>query len=49
VTIWNAASSAKTLGIMLLIAALGMPCVLAYSGAIYWTFRGKTTLDEDSY
>jgi cytochrome d ubiquinol oxidase subunit II len=48
-TIYVAASSQKTLGIMLLIAALGMPFVLAYSGAIYWAFRGKTQLDESSY
>ena len=42
-------SSAKTLGIMLLIAGLGMPCVLAYSAVIYWTFRGKVKLDSSSY
>jgi cytochrome d ubiquinol oxidase subunit II len=48
-TILNAASSQKTLRIMLYVAALGMPCVLAYSGAIYWTFRGKVQLDEHSY
>jgi hypothetical protein len=23
--------------------------VLAYTAAIYWTFRGKVTLDEHSY
>ncbi|HEU5162321.1 MAG TPA: cytochrome d ubiquinol oxidase subunit II, partial [Thermoanaerobaculia bacterium] len=38
-TIYNAASSPKTLGIMAIIAALGMPFVLAYTGVIYWTFR----------
>jgi cytochrome d ubiquinol oxidase subunit II len=48
-TIVNAASSERTLQIMLLIAVLGMPCVLAYSGVIYWTFRGKVRLDETSY
>ena len=48
-TIMNAASSTNTLSIMLLIAALGMPCVLAYSSVIYWTFRGKVQLDETSY
>lgn len=48
-TILDAASSEKTLRIMLLIALLGMPCVLAYSAAIYWTFRGKVVLDETSY
>ena len=49
VTVWNAASSRKTLGIMLVIAAVGMPFVLAYSGVIYWTFRGKVKLGEHSY
>ncbi|TWU32001.1 cytochrome d ubiquinol oxidase subunit II [Novipirellula artificiosorum] len=48
-TILNAASSQKTLKIMLLIALLGLPCVLTYSGVIYWTFRGKVKLDETSY
>ena len=48
-TIVNAASSSKTLWIMLVIAILGMPCVLTYSGVIYWTFRGKVRLDETSY
>ena len=49
VTIWNAASSPKTLGIMLVIAAVGMPFVLAYSAVVYWTFRGKVKLGEHSY
>lgn len=48
-TIYNAASSAKTLSIMLLIAVIGMPCVLAYTAVIYWTFRGKVELGEHSY
>ena len=48
-TILNAASSTGTLRIMLLIALLGMPCVLSYSVMIYWTFRGKVRLDETSY
>lgn len=45
----TARSSALTLEIMLLIAVIGMPCVLAYTAAIYWTFRGKVELDEHSY
>ncbi|WP_144999516.1 cytochrome d ubiquinol oxidase subunit II [Polystyrenella longa] len=48
-TILNAASSEKTLGIMLLIAIIGMPCVMAYSAVIYWTFHGKVKLEETSY
>ena len=31
------------------IALFGMPFVLAYTGTIYWTFRGKVRLDEHSY
>jgi cytochrome d ubiquinol oxidase subunit II len=48
-TITNAASSDKTLGIMAVIALIGMPFVLAYTAAIYWAFRGKTRLTEHSY
>ncbi|MEZ6045889.1 MAG: cytochrome d ubiquinol oxidase subunit II [Planctomycetaceae bacterium] len=48
-TILNASSSEKTLGIMLIIALIGMPCVISYSVVIYWTFRGKVKLDETSY
>jgi cytochrome bd ubiquinol oxidase subunit II len=47
--IYNAASSAKTLGIMLTIAAIGVPVVLAYTVSIYWIFRGKVKLDRMSY
>jgi cytochrome d ubiquinol oxidase subunit II len=48
-TLFNAASSPRTLGIMLLIAALGMPLVLVYTVIIYRTYRGKVVLDEHSY
>ncbi len=48
-TIYNAASSPKTLGIMLTIAILGMPFVLAYTAVIYWVFRGKVQLGKFSY
>jgi cytochrome d ubiquinol oxidase subunit II len=49
ITIVNAASSAKTHRIMAIIALIGMPFVMAYTGAIYWAFRGKTRLTEHSY
>jgi cytochrome d ubiquinol oxidase subunit II len=49
VTVFSAASSVKTLTIMLIIAVVGMPFVLTYTGIIYWTFRGKVRLDENSY
>ncbi len=48
-TIYNAASSQKTLSIMLTIALIGMPIVIAYTVSIYWIFRGKVKLDEMSY
>lgn len=48
-TIQNAASSPKTLGIMFLVAAVGVPIILAYTAWVYWMFRGKVKLDENSY
>ncbi len=47
--IYNAASSQKTLGIMLVIACIGVPIVIAYTVCIYWIFRGKVKLDRMSY
>ena len=48
-TIYNAASSQKTLNIMLIIALIGIPFVLAYTVSIYWIFRGKVKLTKMSY
>ena len=48
-TLTKARSSEKTLGIMLLIAVIGMPCVLTYTVVVYWVFRGKVKLDHSSY
>jgi cytochrome d ubiquinol oxidase subunit II len=48
-TIYNAASSQKTLGIMLTIALIGMPFVIGYTVTIYWIFRGKVKLNKMSY
>lgn len=48
-TIYNAASSDKTLTIMLIIALIGIPFVFAYTISIYWIFRGKVKIDEMSY
>ena len=48
-SIYRAASSVKTLKIMLVIAVIGMPCVIAYTTVVYWTFRGKVKLDKHSY
>lgn len=49
ITIYNAASSNKSLGIMLTIAAIGGPMVAAYTFFVYKTFAGKVELDETSY
>jgi cytochrome bd ubiquinol oxidase subunit II len=48
-TIYNAASSEGTLKTAALIALLGMPMVLTYTGIVYWIFRGKVKLGEFSY
>jgi cytochrome bd ubiquinol oxidase subunit II len=48
-TLANSMSSERTLGIALLIAAIGMPVVLAYTVGVYWLFRGKVRLGERSY
>lgn len=48
-TAYNAASSSKTLSIMLIVAVIGVPLVLAYTISIYWIFRGKVRLDRTSY
>ena len=48
-TLYNAASSHKTLGIMLVIALIGMPLVVGYTVSIYWIFRGKVRLENTSY
>lgn len=49
ITIYNGASSQKSLGIMLLIAAIGVPLVAAYTTFVFWTFRGKVKIDDTSY
>ncbi len=49
VTLRNARSSRQTLMTMLIIAAIGIPCVLSYTVAVYWIFRGKVKLDPHSY
>ncbi|OVE76536.1 cytochrome d ubiquinol oxidase subunit II [bacterium F11] len=48
-TIWNASSTTKTLKIMLTMALIGMPIVLAYTVSIYWIFRGKVKLEPMGY
>lgn len=48
-TIYNSSSTPRTLTVMLVIALIGVPIVLAYTAWIYWTFRGKTEITEESY
>jgi len=48
-TIYNASSSPKTLLTAAIIAAIGMPLVLAYTTLIYRIFHGKVKLGEFSY
>lgn len=47
--IHNASSSPKTLAVMLTMALIGVPVVLAYTASIYWIFRGKVKLGHGSY
>ena len=47
--IYNSSSSEYTLKTMLLLALIGMPFVIGYTSMIYWTYRGKTVVGEDSY
>jgi cytochrome d ubiquinol oxidase subunit II len=48
-TIYNAASSQKTLEILLIIAIIGIPMVISYTIAVYWIFKGKVKLESTSY
>jgi cytochrome d ubiquinol oxidase subunit II len=49
ITLENARSGQATLQTMLIIAVIGIPCVLSYTVIIYWIFRGKVKLDSNSY
>lgn len=49
VTIYDAASSQKSLGIMLTIVLIGSPLLAGYFIFLYKTFYGKVKLDDTSY
>ena len=49
ITVTNAASSEKTMGILLTIALIGTPMVGLYTAFVFWTFKGKVKLDDMSY
>lgn len=48
-TVYNAASQDNTLVVCLVVALIGMPFVLLYTGGVYWFFRGKTQIDSHGY
>ena len=48
-TIFNGASADNTLVVCLVVAAIGIPFVLAYTAGVYYIFRGKTVVDTHSY
>jgi cytochrome d ubiquinol oxidase subunit II len=47
--IYNSASTEKTLGFMFVVAIIGVPIVLTYTITVYYVFRGKVVLTEESY
>ena len=48
-TVYNAASSRGTLWLMFIFVLIGMPFVLIYTAAVYWTFRGRVEVSESTY
>jgi cytochrome d ubiquinol oxidase subunit II len=48
-TIYNASSTERTLTVMLVIAVIGVPLVLAYTVFVYRLFRGKVTAAPKLY
>lgn len=49
ITIYNAAASDKSLGILLRFVAIGAPLIMGYTYFVYRAFWGKVQLDETSY
>jgi cytochrome d ubiquinol oxidase subunit II len=48
-TVSNASAATSTLGVMLVIAVIGLPFVFLYTAGVQYLFRGKVTLTPDSY
>jgi cytochrome bd ubiquinol oxidase subunit II len=48
-TIYNSSSTHYTLGVMLVVAVLGMPLVIAYTAWIYRVFKGRVQVGEHFY
>jgi cytochrome d ubiquinol oxidase subunit II len=49
ISVYDAAASNKSLGIMLLFVAVGGPLAVSYTAFVYKTFWGKVEMDEFSY
>jgi cytochrome d ubiquinol oxidase subunit II len=47
--IYNSASTEQTLAFMFVVAVIGVPIVLTYTFTVYYVFRGKVVLTEESY
>ena len=48
-TVYNASSTARTHTVMLVIALIGMPIVIAYTAYVYKVFAGKVAVEEEGY
>jgi len=48
-TVYNASSTPRTLTVMLVIALIGMPIVIAYTAYVYKVFAGKVAVEEEGY
>jgi len=48
-TIYNASSTPRTLTVMLVIALVGMPLVIAYTAYVYAVFMGKVVPTQEGY
>lgn len=46
-TIYSAASSAKTLGVMSIVVLIFLPIILVYQGWNYWIFRKRLTTNKE--
>ncbi|MEM8527570.1 MAG: cytochrome d ubiquinol oxidase subunit II [Bacteroidota bacterium] len=49
IDVYNAAASEKSLGIMLIMVAIGAPLAVTYTAFVYRAFWGKVKMDETSY
>ena len=47
-TVWDASSSHRTLFVMLVVTAIFMPLILAYTAWVYKVLWGKVTEDDVS-